>query len=136
MTKALPFTAETLAEAIKAAEANGLKVAAVRPDGTLILSKMTDEEAAASAIKAFVYFISDGEFVKIGYSADWRARLKALQTSNPRELCAAAVIAGTIADERALHRRFASDRLRADNEWFRFSDEIRTFIQTAKRVDL
>ncbi len=136
MTKAIPFTVESLAEAIKAAEANGLKVAAVRPDGTLILAEMTDEEAAERAIRAFVYFIADGEFVKIGYSADWRSRLKALQTSNPRELSAVAVIAGTIADERALHKRFAADRLRPDNEWFRFSEAIRDFIATAKRVDL
>lgn len=39
-----------------------------------------------------VYFISDGEFVKIGMAASLPNRIKQLQTGNPRELHALYVI--------------------------------------------
>lgn len=38
MTKGLPFTAASLARAIRGAEQAGKRVAAIRPDGTLVLT--------------------------------------------------------------------------------------------------
>lgn len=38
MTKALPFTAASLARAIRGAEQAGKHVAGIRPDGTLLLT--------------------------------------------------------------------------------------------------
>lgn len=37
-------------------------------------------------IKDCVYFISDGDFVKIGKTNDIKKRIKTLKTANPREL--------------------------------------------------
>jgi hypothetical protein len=66
---------------------------------------------------AWIYFISDGDRVKIGYTArNPHRRLKQLQTGSSRRLYLLAAMPGTMADERALHERFAS--LRVSGEWF------------------
>lgn len=39
-----------------------------------------------SSSKTIVYFISDGEYVKIGYTSDIKERIQALQIGNPRRL--------------------------------------------------
>ena len=82
--------------------------------------------------KGAIYFITMGMsgVLKIGFSTNLDARLKSLKTSSPTKIVLLLVINGTMAEERALHKRFASDRVQG--EWFRFSDEIRGFIQTVK----
>jgi hypothetical protein len=125
VTTRLPFTQADLAEAIRAVEDSGKKVVGVTANGTLLIAER-DETDPPVTPKGFVYFVTDGEFVKIGYSFDWRERLLALQTSNARELKPVAIFNGTQADEAALHRMFAVHRVR--NEWFHYCAEIKDYL--------
>lgn len=80
-----------------------------------------------------VYFIRRGtsRVVKIGVAKDPWKRLRQLQTGSADRLKIVAVMPGTPADERALHRRFAD--LRLGGEWFRMSPEITAMIREVKR---
>lgn len=74
-------------------------------------------------MKNVVYFISDGEFLKIGIASDLDRRLTQLQTGNARELTVVSVIECRDMDEARslegfLHDRLA--RLNVLNEWFLF----------------
>jgi hypothetical protein len=78
----------------------------------------------------FVYFVkAPGEngLVKIGWAVDPWKRLSTLQCGSPVELQLVACVPGGPADERAMHRRFAS--LRAHGEWFRLRGDLRTTIR-------
>jgi hypothetical protein len=80
-------------------------------------------------LSGYVYFISDGERVKIGRSVNIESRLNALQTSTAVPLKLLAAIPGG-GRERELHRRFAHLRIRG--EWFRLGDDLRQFIEESK----
>lgn len=71
-----------------------------------------------------VYIFAADQFrlVKIGYASNVLRRLAQTQTACPCELHIAAVIPGDRACEKALHKRFASRRVRG--EWFDCCDEI------------
>lgn len=69
----------------------------------------------------YVYVISDGEFVKIGYSKNPKKRLKAVQSGNPRQLKLAAKkeVQGrrrAKALEKSLHKQYGCHR--KAGEWF------------------
>jgi len=74
-----------------------------------------------------VYFIFDGEAVKIGYSTKALKRLKSLQTSHSRMLKIIGTMPGSIRLEKQLHKKFR--RLRVRNEWFRYTKEIARYIE-------
>lgn len=72
-----------------------------------------------------VYFITDGEFVKIGVAASLPNRIKQLQTGNPRKLSAMYVIdAGTQKEalkvEANLHKIFSDKQ--CIGEWFNITE--------------
>lgn len=82
----------------------------------------------------FIYFISDGEFVKIGKANNPQMRIKQIQTGNAREL----YIMGLIACESsyqanmlegALHKYF--NKYRKCGEWFdiqkTYEDQIKRY---------
>ena len=76
---------------------------------------------AESNPKAFVYFISDGEYVKIGKRDHQSNRLNDLQTGNPRQLTTLfeiPLISGKAANatEKHLHKAFGG--YRKNGEWF------------------
>lgn len=75
----------------------------------------------------FVYFIAGSGAVKIGYSSKPNQRLQALQKSTPNSLTLLKAVPGTVADEKALHRRFATYQIRG--EWFRHADELASYIR-------
>lgn len=69
----------------------------------------------------YVYVISDGEFVKIGYSKNPKKRLKAVQSGNPRQLklVAKREVSGrrkAKALEKSLHKQYGC--YRKSGEWF------------------
>lgn len=66
-----------------------------------------------------VYFISDGEFVKIGYSANPDGRLGEIQTGSPKLLTLIATMPGDTELEQAFHYRFAE--YRTVGEWFQIT---------------
>lgn len=76
--------------------------------------------------QGFVYFLSDGEFIKIGFATDWQARIKGLQVANPRTLTPLLVLEGSHRFERQLHQLFKAHRVKG--EWFRPSPEIAEYV--------
>lgn len=69
-----------------------------------------------------VYFITDGNAIKIGYTQyfDAKQRIAQLQTANPRPLRVLGVRPdGTPENERMLHRELRKYRLRG--EWFDYT---------------
>ena len=71
--------------------------------------------------KAFIYFVSDGTFVKIGKANDILSRFNTLQTSNANELSVLSIIpcknaASASMGEKELHRIYRDYRIRG--EWF------------------
>lgn len=78
-----------------------------------------------------IYFIQCGQMIKIGYtSAGARERLKSLQTGSPYPLKLLLTISGTYGDEQSHHGRFS--KYHSHLEWFKFSKEIKSFIQAQK----
>jgi hypothetical protein len=82
-----------------------------------------------------IYFVRDPghDAVKIGYSADAWRRLSKIQSDSPGKLIVEAVAAGEVADERALHQRFAAARMRG--EWFRWSGPVAAYVLTVPRIE-
>ncbi len=81
-----------------------------------------------------IYFISNGNNVKIGYtdSDDIDRRLKTLQTGSTGPLALEGAITNTNRrDERELHHLFAEERVRG--EWFRLSNRLKYFIELIGR---
>lgn len=73
-------------------------------------------------MSGFVYFVSSGLAVKIGYSVDPTQRFAALQTSHPAKLTLLGRIPGTRELERDLDDRFA--KYRRVGEWFTADDAL------------
>lgn len=76
-----------------------------------------------------VYFISNGENIKIGYtSQDVEKRLHQLNTGSDTNLYLLGYIQGTKETEKYLHQKFGNLRIRQNAEWFRPSDELLDYI--------
>lgn len=83
-----------------------------------------DLSTPAAGVVYFIEALGTGR-LKIGWTRrPVGARLRQLQTAMPFELVVRATIPGTMMDERALHRRFASLRALATAEWFHLRDEL------------
>lgn len=82
--------------------------------------------SAETVPPGYVYFITDGEAVKIGYSRSPRDRLNALQTAHHKGLWIIGHAPGGMWDEDRLHKRFAETRL--SGEWFESTPELMAFI--------
>ncbi len=84
-----------------------------------------------------VYFIEaiGTDRVKIGYTSSQtaEARLRDLQTAAPFELRLLAALSGSLAVERYLHRRFASERILPCAEWFHLRGDLATFLDRVRR---
>lgn len=94
-------------------------------------AKSRAKVAAAEGHTGWVYFISDGHAVKIGYS--WRPeyRMADLQAATHRELKLLAQCTGSIKTERELHSRFAE--LRLSGEWFKPEGGLLDLIELVRR---
>jgi hypothetical protein len=78
----------------------------------------------------YVYFIDDGERIKIGRAQDPLQRMQALQTGIGKELALLLAIPnGNL--EGLLHQKFAGLRVRG--EWFRKEEPLLGFIEEKKR---
>lgn len=80
----------------------------------------------------FIYFITSGNYVKIGYAKDPRKRAYQIQTGNPEEITLVGAIEGTKEDERLLQIRFA--KLHYRNEWYLLDGELTDVVQEAKKA--
>lgn len=77
-----------------------------------------------------VYFVKDGEHIKIGMTKDIGKRIATMRTDNPREFELLAVFPGSREMEKALHATFAFCRIR--NEWFFDNPNIYAFIEAMR----
>ena len=76
-----------------------------------------------------IYFIQSDTYIKIGYTASLESmltRINNLQVGNPIKLNLIHAIAGSIQDEKILHKKFIKDYARG--EWFYFSSDIKNFL--------
>jgi hypothetical protein len=79
----------------------------------------------------WVYFARSDGLVKIGFSRHLAGRLANLQTHSVHEVVLLKKVRGTMADEKAWHRRFANLRVRG--EWFRVTPRLLAAIKSARR---
>lgn len=84
-----------------------------------------DEKVRKKEAPADIYFITDGEYVKIGTTKNLNKRLKALQTSNPKKL---KVLYAFTTDwpytiESGLHKNCKNKHVRC--EWYDILDDFR-----------
>lgn len=70
-------------------------------------------------VRGFVYFLWAGEAIKVGFSKDPFSRVASLRTSISDPVRMVFAVPGTLGDEKRLHRRLRSQRLRG--EWFKAS---------------
>lgn len=77
--------------------------------------------------KSNVYFISDGEFVKIGKADDPDKRFSSIKTSNPKPLKLLYTMKGDGKLESFLHELFADYWVRG--EWFRVDGNLKEFLR-------
>lgn len=76
-----------------------------------------------------IYFIlAKHKFVKIGYSANPKSRLKELSTGNPFKLKLLATMPGLHFTEKELHTVF--ERFRMEGEWFRYDGQLKACIDS------
>lgn len=75
----------------------------------------------------YVYFIRNGEAIKIGFTDNIKRRLAGLQTSSHTTLELIGSVSAGALDELSIHARFAHLRIRG--EWFRAEPDLMTFIK-------
>jgi hypothetical protein len=92
------------------------------PEVEAALGVLRDARAQRRGVQGYVYCITDGEYVKIGYSVNPAKRVAELQTGNARPLTLVGRIEGTLDDERSLHEQFISDNVLMD--WFKLSPPL------------
>lgn len=86
---------------------------------------LKDKYILVENMKYCVYFISDGEFIKIGVAASLPNRIKQLQTGNPRKLSAMFIIETetqreALKIENDLHKYFSEKQ--CVGEWFNITE--------------
>jgi hypothetical protein len=74
----------------------------------------------------YVYFLRMGGNLKIGFSKNVGARLRAIQTGCPEPAEIVKIIPGTDQTERYFHKHFIAHRL--SGEWFRLDGELAAFV--------
>lgn len=73
-----------------------------------------------------IYFVSSGQFIKIGYTTDIVARIRTLQNGSPSRLVLLGIMPGTMREEAALHAKFTNAKVHG--EWFRATSRLRGWI--------
>jgi hypothetical protein len=93
------------------------------PEEEAALGYLRDKRAQRIEGKqGYVYAITDGEYVKIGYSTNPSKRVAELQTGNARLLACIGTMEGTEDDEKLLHAKYA--HLNVLQEWFEIDPEL------------
>jgi hypothetical protein len=87
-------------------------------------SQRTKRSPRQLAKKGLIYLVSDGEYVKIGWTSrkTISGRLREMQTGNARVLRVLGSKPGTMADEAALHQKYIKQNVL--QEWFLPSKEL------------
>lgn len=81
-----------------------------------------------------LYFITDGDFIKIGSATNVHKRLIALQIGNPRRLRLLIYFLG-IGDQEDSYR-FQLNHLHVSGEWLKYTDEVdKLIVEIAQEMD-
>lgn len=80
-----------------------------------------------------IYFITDGEYLKIGKATNLANRFQALQCASPKKLYIVATIDGIYKEESKLHKKF--NNIRYNREWFYYTKELQDFIYNLESMD-
>ncbi len=83
-----------------------------------------------------VYFVSQGNKVKIGFTNNIKQRMKNIKTSSPLSLKLLGTIDGDRNVEKELHLKFHQYKDNLFGEWFQWSDEIRDYINQNNQMDV
>lgn len=85
--------------------------------------------------QGYIYFATDGELVKIGWTGHWPPsdRIKRQQTGNGRPLWMLGCIPGSQRHEKKYHQRFARHRVRG--EWFQVNPQLEEFIRATQMIE-
>lgn len=86
--------------------------------------------AEMKELKKRIYFIGNGEYVKIGIANNPKKRLKSLQGANHARLHIIYTMPGNETLERLLHTIFRDYRIRG--EWFSYSGALKKFVECFK----
>lgn len=89
------------------------------------------EQAKRTKRSAKVYFIQNGDAVKIGISVTPRKRMADIAVSNHADLRLLGVLPGGAKRERALHAKFKAHHIRG--EWFKLVPEIKEYLRQYRR---
>ncbi len=73
-----------------------------------------------------LYFISDGNYIKIGIANNVEERIKQLQTGNPNKLFIVSQFENRGQLEKAIHKKFS--HLHVGGEWFQYTNEIKEYL--------
>lgn len=73
-----------------------------------------------------VYFLTDGEVVKIGFSSNPKKRVGSIQTGHAKPLTLLGTIVASVMDEMSIHELFSDLRVRG--EWFQATPDLLAFI--------
>lgn len=101
----------------------------VRRQCRRIINEIYSSKVESSGPVVYLIRTDDPEFVKIGFTTCLEMRLKSLRTASHVEPTIHLTIEGTRSLERELHTRF--EVARYSREWFRLTDDIKTFIASA-----
>ncbi len=115
---------EMLASAASLAKRAPLPVAVDTQTLRVVTKAQTAQLDLAGVHGARVYFIRNGDRIKIGYTTNLRNRLDALCLRPDAVLL---LLEGGKLLEGSLHRHFAQHRV-PNTEWFRYVEEIKTYI--------
>ncbi len=80
--------------------------------------------------RTFVYFLKDGDKVKIGFSTKPTARMNSIKTHSKLEFLA--IISGGRQRETALHRKFNRFKVEGTREWFHIVPAITKYVSGLK----
>jgi len=99
---------------------------------TLAESELKRQKTNELGVREYVYFAQSNEqsdMVKIGYSKNPEKRIKGLNTGNPYKIKILKKIPGDIAREAGIHELFKDLKTEKNNEWFKYTDELKEFIK-------
>lgn len=92
-----------------------------------------DDEGEFSLVSDTLYFISDGEFIKIGRTGNVVNRLRTLQNANPKKLVLIKALDNSGWEGPVWH--YAFKQYRAQGEWFHVQDPLLQAIHEAEEGD-
>ena len=82
-----------------------------------------------SVTEGQIYYLSVGDYIKIGFTSNWKQRAKAYRTHTGWAPQVLAMHSGTVHDEKRLHQQFAFARAKETREYFARCPELDDHIQ-------